>query len=110
MLAPCRFSTSVTVSTARAMGRRNVSGSCGPPSASTSAATTETVFLTSGRATSAGRERCDRLLLGPKLERRILEEHRPLQPLQRPAGLEPELFHEHLARLVVDAKRLGLAA
>ncbi len=50
------------------------------------------------------------LLPRPELERRIVHEHRPLQPLQRATGLEPELLHEHLARLVVDAQRLGLAA
>src|SRR4029453_7165012 len=45
-----------------------------------------------------------------KLQRRVLEEHRALQSLQRPAGLEAKLLYEHLSGFVVDPKRLGLTA
>ena len=43
-----------------------------------------------------------------QVERRILNEHRALEALQRPAGLEAELLDQDLASLVVDAKRLRL--
>jgi hypothetical protein len=49
-------------------------------------------------------------LLGRELEGRVVSEHSALEPLQRPARLEPELLDENLARLVVNAKSLGLTA
>ena len=49
-------------------------------------------------------------LLGRELEGRVVSEHSALEPLQGPAGLESQLLDENLARLVVNAKSLGLTA
>ena len=51
-----------------------------------------------------GRSRFDR-----GLERRVLEENRAFQLLQRLARLQPQLVDEQSACLLVSLKRLGLA-
>jgi hypothetical protein len=58
----------------------------------------------------AGDSRRCRYRSGRWVERRVLLEDRPLESLQRTAGLDPELVDQSAASLLVARQRLRLAA
>ena len=101
-----RATTPATISSRAAVGR--ASGAASPSSASSASSAGGTTSSERSGAPRPARPRSPGR--PPALERRVLPQDRPLEPLQLLARLEPELVRQLAPGHPVASQRLGLAA